>query len=73
LTLGQFMKVWGVPLSATRLGPYRAGGKRKVSVLVKSKGVEKFREVGNVTDLQLGDGDQVYVVYGTPEQSPIVL
>jgi hypothetical protein len=72
-TLGQFMTVWGVPLSPTRLGPYRADGRRKVTVLVKPKGKAQFTESKEITNLQLRDGDEVYVVYGTPEQSPIVL
>lgn len=71
-SLGQFMKVWGVPLSETRLGPYEADGRRKVSVLVKPKGAKQFRESDQVEELKLKDGDEVYVVYGTGEQSPVV-
>ena len=72
-TLGQFMDVWGVPLSADRLGPYRATGPREVMVLAKRKGQDQFRRVGDVRGLPLRDADEVYVVYGTREQSPIVL
>jgi len=71
-TLGQFMEVWGVPLSATRLGPFRAAGRRKVMVLAKPKGAERFRRVRDIDGLQLRDGDDVYIVYGTAEQSPVV-
>ena len=70
-TLGQFMQIWGVPFSQTRLGPYRADSRRQVEVLVKRKGEKAFSESREYEDLQLRDGDEVYVVYGTPEQSPI--
>ena len=72
LTLGQFMTVWGVPLTPSRLGDYRADGDRKVSVLVKPKGKDRFTPTKAFGGLQLRDGDEVYVLYGTPEQSPIV-
>ena len=72
LSLGQFMTIWGVPLTPSRLGDYRAGGNRKVSVLVKPKGKDRFTESKEFGRLQLRDGDEVYLIYGTPEQSPIV-
>lgn len=72
-TLGQFMTVWGVPLTPARLGPYRADARRKVNVLVKPKGRDRFMPARNVANLQLRDGDEVYVIYGTRQQSPIVL
>ena len=72
LTLGQFMTIWGVPLTPSRLGEYRAGGNRKVSVLVKPKGKDRFTETNEFGRLQLHEGDEVYVMYGTREQSPIV-
>lgn len=71
-TLGQFMEVWGVPLSSTRLGPYRADARRTVTVFAKAKGQERFRRIADIPGLRLGDGDEVYVSYGTREQSPIV-
>ena len=72
LTLGQVMTVWGVPLSPTRLGDYRADGRRKVSVFVKRKGQDRFVETREFDRLQLDEGVEVYLVYGTPQQSPIV-
>lgn len=72
-SLGQLMRVWDVPFSPQQLGPYRADGEKKVTVLVKPKGEETFRESREFEDLQLRDGAEIYVVYGTPEQSPIVL
>ena len=72
-TLGQFMAVWGVPLTPTQLGPYRESASREVVVFVRRKGERRFSRTEEVADLELGDGDEVYVVYGTPEQSPIVL
>lgn len=72
-SLGQFMRVWDVPFSRRQLGRYRADGPRKVVVLVRTKDTKVFRERREFENLQLRDGDEVYVVYGTPEQSPIVL
>jgi hypothetical protein len=38
-TLGQFFRIWGVALSSTRLGPYRAGGGDAVRLwLAKARG-----------------------------------
>ena len=72
-TLGQFMSVWGVELTPTRLGPYREDSRRKVTVMVKPKGKEKFDEVRDPASLEMKEGDEVYVIYGTPQQSPIIL
>jgi hypothetical protein len=72
-TLGQFMTVWGVPLTPTRLGPYRENGDRRVMVFVKRRGEKRFTETDAFADLQLRDADEVYLVYGTPEESPIAL
>ena len=70
-TLGQLMAVWGVPLSKDRLGPYRAAGSRAVTVFVKDPGEKRFNESPKLEALQLRDGQEVYVAYGTPQQSPI--
>lgn len=72
-TLGQFMRVWGVELTPTQLGPYREAGPRKVTVMIKPKGKDRFDEVRDPANLQMKDGDEVYVIYGTREQSPIIL
>ena len=72
-TLGQFMRVWGVPLTPTRLGPYREDARRKVTILAKPKGKDRFDEVSDPANLQMKEGDEVYVIYGTREQSPIIL
>ena len=71
LTLGQLMTVWGVPLTPRRLGAYRADDERKVSVWVKPRGKDRFSESNEYGGLPLRDGDEVYVTYGTAEQSPI--
>lgn len=73
LTLGQFLAVWGVPASPTRLGPYRETAARRVSIFVKAKGDDRFTETDEVSDVPLDDGDEIYLVYGTPAQSPITL
>ena len=70
-TLGQLMTVWGVPFSSERFGPYRADGQAKVTVLVKEPGSTKFTPSERYGDLVLRDKQEVYVVFGTPEQSPI--
>ena len=72
-TLGQFMRVWGVPLTPTRLGPYREDARRKVVVMVKPQGKDRFDEISDPAGLQMKDGDEVYVIYGTREQAPIIL
>ena len=66
------MEIWGVPLSSTRLGPSSADARRRVIVFAKAKGQDRFRELEDIPGLRLGDGDEVYVSYGTREQSPIV-
>lgn len=71
LTLGQFMRVWGVAFSSTQLGPYRTGGGKAVRMWVKEQGAKRFTESRAFGDLQLRDGQQVYLYYGTPQQAPI--
>ena len=70
-TLGQFMRVWDVTLSPTQLGPYRAEGARTVRMWVKAPDARRFRESREFGRLELRDGMQVYLAYGTPEQAPI--
>lgn len=71
-TLGQFMRLWGVPLTPTQLGPYREEGDKKVRLLVKDKGEKAFTESQEFGDLVLREGQQVYLVYGTLDESPVV-
>lgn len=71
-TLGQFMRLWGVALTPTQLGPYREEGDKQVRLLVKDKGEKSFTESQEFGDLVLREGQEVYLVYGTPEESPIV-
>jgi len=40
--LSQLLAVWGVPFSADRLGPYRAGGGKVVQMWVDGKGSRLF-------------------------------
>ena len=70
-SLGQFMQVWGVPFSAQRLGPYRSSGAEIVRVWVKEPGDDIFVESREFEDLRLRDGQEIYVAYGTREDSPI--
>ena len=70
-TLGQLMTIWGVPFSEQRFGPYRAEGKRRVTVLVKEPGAADFTPTEQYGDLILRDDQEVYVVYGAPDESPI--
>lgn len=71
LTLGQFMTIWGVALSPTQLGPYRAGGGSTVRMWVKDRSAKRFRETRDFGRLKLRDGQQVYLFYGTRRQAPI--
>lgn len=40
---------------------------------LQAEGQDRFREVRDLDGLRLEEGDEVYVTYGTHEQSPIVL
>jgi hypothetical protein len=63
--LGQFFSVWGVPLSNTQLGPYRATRSKQVRMWVDGKPSREFSE------LQLADGQQVVVAYGERSDMPL--
>jgi hypothetical protein len=63
--LNQFFAIWGVPLSPTRLGPYRTDRKNRLRMWVDDK---PSREFGN---LQLKDGQQIVLSYGTKADDPI--
>lgn len=62
--LGQFFAVWGVPFSSTRLGPYRATRSKKVKMWVDGKPSRAFGA------LQLEDGQQTVVAYGSKSDEP---
>jgi hypothetical protein len=62
--LSQFFAVWGVPFTSKRLGPHRATRKKKVKMWVEGK---PSREFGK---LQLEDGQQIVVAYGTNADEP---
>lgn len=66
------MAVWGVALGRDRLGPCLADRRREVTVFVKEPGKKRLDESSEIEDLQLRDGQEVYVAYGTPQESPIV-
>lgn len=63
-TLGQFFSVWGIPFSATELGPHQAGGDQKVRMWVDGEPSQAYG------DLELADGQQIVVAFGTDEQLP---
>ena len=63
--LGQFFAVWGVRLSATQLGPYRATKRKTVRMWVDGKPSRDFGE------LQLKDGQQIVVAYGKKSDMPL--
>jgi hypothetical protein len=63
-TLGQFMTIWGVALSARRLGSYRGNGKVGVRMWVDGKPSQAFGA------LALADGQQIVISYG-PLQGPV--
>ena len=71
LTLDQVMKVWGVPLSSTQLGPHETQGQRAVRMWVKPAGASRFRESREFGNLRLRDRVEIYLTFGTPEQTPI--
>ena len=59
-TLGQFFAVWGVPLSAGQLGPYRAGGGNSVRMWVDGRPSNAFGS------LALADGQRIVISFGPP-------
>lgn len=63
-TLGDFFAVWGVPLSPTELGPFKAKDAETVRVWVDGKPSSRFG------DLVLKDGQRIVVAYGTDRQMP---
>jgi hypothetical protein len=62
--LRQFFAVWGVPLSSNHLGPYRATKSKKVRMWVDGKPSLDFGA------LQLEDGQEIVVAYGTKSDMP---
>jgi hypothetical protein len=58
-TLGQFFAIWGVALSPTRLGPYRATGSRGVRMWVNGRSSPAFGR------LPLAEGQRIVIAYGS--------
>jgi hypothetical protein len=63
-TLDQFFAVWGVPLSPSQLGPYRAGGGKVVQMWVDGKPSRAFGA------LKLQDKQRIVVSLGKPSERP---
>lgn len=69
-TLGEFFRNWGVPLSATNIGPYVANAKRPLVMRVKHEGQRRFQRVTNFTDYAIqgsddpAGGDTIIIRYG---------
>ena len=61
--LGQFFAIWGVPLSARQLGPYRAAGDNAVRMWVDGKPSTAFGQ------LKLADRQRIVVSFG-PKNAP---
>jgi hypothetical protein len=61
-TLAQFFEIWGVPLSSSELGPYRAKGAKTLRMWVDGEPSTAF------DDLQMEDGQEIVVAYGTDAQ-----
>jgi hypothetical protein len=63
-TLGQFFAIWGIPFSPTELGPNEANGKERVRMWVDGEPSDAYG------DLELADGQQIIVAYGTDNELP---
>lgn len=64
-SLGQFFAVWGVPLSATRLGGLKAGGGQELRAWVNGKAVK-----ADPTRIVLDAHQEIVLAYGTAAQMP---
>jgi hypothetical protein len=64
-SLGQFFAVWGVPLSATRLGALKTGGGRQLRAWVNGKPV-----AADPTRIVLAAHQEIVLAYGTAAQMP---
>ena len=64
--LGQFFRIWGVPLSSRQLGPYRARGADGVRMWVAGKPSTAFGQ------LELADGQHIVVSFGPKSALPPV-
>jgi len=63
-TLGQFFQIWGVPMSASQLGPYHSAGPQTVRMWVNGKPSSTFGS------LRLADGQRIVVSYGPATTPP---
>jgi hypothetical protein len=63
-TLGQFFEIWGVPFSATELGPYEADGTEQVRMWVEGTPSTEFG------DLVMEDGQEIVVSFGPGDAPP---
>ena len=66
-TLGQFFAEWGVPLSATQVGPAHG----KLTVFFASTGKKPELYKGNPANLPLGNHYQIQLDVGTPIVAPV--
>jgi hypothetical protein len=64
-TLGQFFEVWGVPLSARRLGGLRVGRGRVLREWVNGRPLS-----GDPAATKLASHQEIVLAYGTPAQMP---
>jgi hypothetical protein len=62
--LGQFFQIWGVPLSARQLGPYRAGGANAVRMWVNGRPSSAFGR------LELNGSQRIVVSFGPSDALP---
>lgn len=67
-TLGQFFDVWGVKLTQNAIGGYVVDESRTLSVYVNG---EKY--VGDPRMLELGERQQITIVYGTDAEMPLTI
>jgi hypothetical protein len=63
-TLGQFFAIWGVELSADRLGSHRTGAGKQVQMWVDGKPTRAFG------GLRLQDGQKIVLSFGRPTTNP---
>jgi hypothetical protein len=70
-TLGQFFDIWGVKLSSAQVGQYKVDSSHKLVVEILDTNGKMTTYTGNPYDLPLQNFQTVYVLYNSPNVTPV--